>query len=73
VRGGFLARTGLVIGQLSVSHGLGGIGVVPVDTNPPDEGEEVQTGRRAPRAVPENHAAPTVLVYQPGAKKKRGC
>lgn len=73
MRGGFLARANAVIGQLTVSRGLGGLGTVPIDTTPPEEEGDVLTGRSGPRAVPEHREAPTVLVYQPGAKKKRGC
>jgi hypothetical protein len=72
MRGGFLARTGLTIGQMAVSHGYGGIGTIPIDTTPVTLEESLIPGRKGPRAVPENKQAPTVLVYQPGAKRKRG-
>lgn len=72
MRNGFLARTGIPFGLLSMTRGLGGFGTQPIAVETVHEGETV-TGKSGPRAVPENRHAPHALVYKPGAKKKRGC
>jgi hypothetical protein len=69
MRSGFLALTGVPFGTLTITRGLGGFGTGLVE---PVVEEGAELPRPAPRAVPENKKAPTALVYQPMAKKKRG-
>lgn len=72
MRGGFLARTGFVIGQVSVSHGLGGLGTIPIENVVPTSTEQLVPGAHGPRLVPENKRAPSVLLNRSIAKRKRG-
>ena len=68
---GFISRGGFFgIGQVTVTHGLGGFGMTPYEPEAPPVTDSTLTGVRAPRAVVESKRAPKSVIYVPGAKKK---
>lgn len=72
MRSGFVALSGIPFGLLTITRGLGGIGSTPIEEAPVAEDSNTLLGHVAPVAIPENKKAPSALLYNPGAKKKRG-
>lgn len=70
---GFIARGGWFgIGRLTVTHGFGSLGGAVFTPAAADVTDTVVVGARAPRVVATDCRAPKTLIYQPGAKKRRG-
>lgn len=69
MRSGFFARCGLLLGDVIVSHGYGGLSQVVPAPSPEVVDGPTLVGRRAPLAATENRGAPSALVAQSGDKK----
>ena len=68
---GFISRGGFFgIGQLSVSHGLGGFGCVPYPFVVVAPVEHVLPGKHAPQSCASGRHGPRFIVHIPVAKKK---
>ena len=70
---GFISRGGFFgIGQLSVSHGLGGFGTMPYPPLPPPvPADHILAGAGVPGAMSASRGEPRIMAYMSAARKPR--